>query len=133
MRSMRWSMGTRIPRDAGSVLNESDTYREWAPPPAWRSVVVCCWEQRVVAPRVQRVVPDGCADLLVRETGDAQIVGLADEVALVPLAAGTRIQGVRIRPEAVAPAFGVTACELRNRTVDAADVVGARHSRALLS
>jgi methylphosphotriester-DNA--protein-cysteine methyltransferase len=31
----------------------------------------------------------------------------------------------------VAPAFGVTASELRNRTVDAADVVGTRRSRAL--
>ena len=112
------------------VLNESDIYREWAPPPAWRSVVACCWEQRVIETRVQRVVPDGCADLLLRETG-AQVVGLADEVVLATLPAGTRIRGVRIRPEAVAPVFGVTASELRNRTVDAADVVGTRRSRAL--
>src|SRR5207249_824256 len=28
--------GHRILRDAGVVLNESDTYREWAPPEAWR-------------------------------------------------------------------------------------------------
>jgi AraC-like DNA-binding protein len=116
----------------GPVLNESDVYREWAPPPAWTSVVTCCWEQRVVVPRVQRVVPDARADVLVRETGDAQVVGLADEVALVSLPAGTRIRGIRIRPEAVAPAFGVTASELRNRTVDAADVVGARRSRVLV-
>src|SRR5262245_48926565 len=107
------------------VLNESDTYREWAPPPAWRSVVTCCWEQRVVAARVQRVVPDGCGDLLLLADGGAQVVGLADEVALISLAAGTWIRGVRLRPEAVAPAFGVAASELRNQTLDFADVVGA--------
>jgi len=116
----------------GPVLNESDIYREWAPPPAWRAVVACCWEQRVAEARVQRVVPDGCADLLLRETS-AEVVGVADEAALVSLPAGTRIRGVRIRPEAVAPSFGVTASELRNRTVDATDVVGARRSRALVA
>jgi len=115
-----------------SVLNESDTYREWAPPAAWQPVVACCWEQQVVAARVQRVVPDGCADLLLWETGGAEVVGLADEVAMVGLPAGTRIRGVRIRPEAVAPAFGVSASELRNRSLDLEDVVGARRGRALV-
>jgi methylphosphotriester-DNA--protein-cysteine methyltransferase len=33
----------------------------------------------------------------------------------------------------VAPAFGITASELRNQTVDAADVVGARRSRTLVT
>src|SRR5688572_16790847 len=47
-----------------SVLNEGDIYREWAPPPAWRHAVACCWEQRVTADRIQRVVPDGRADVL---------------------------------------------------------------------
>ena len=114
------------------VLNESDMYREWSAPPAWRTVVACCWEQRVVGERVQRVVPDGCADLLVLADGRAQVVGLADQVVLVPLPAGTWIRGVRLRPEAVAPAFDVAASELRNQTLDFADVVGARRSRALV-
>jgi AraC-like DNA-binding protein len=96
-------------------------------------VVACCWEQWVVDGRVQRVVPDGCADLLLLADGRAQIVGLADEVALVPLAPRTRIRGVRLRPEAVAPAFAVTASELRNRAVDAADVLGTRRSRELVA
>lgn len=114
------------------VLNESDTYREWTPPRAWRAAVACCWEQRVASERVQRVVPDGCGDLLIFADGGAQAVGLADQVALVSLAAGTRIRGVRLRPEAVASAFGVAATELRNQSVDLADVVGARRSGSLL-
>jgi len=113
-------------------LNESDIYREWAPPAAWRSVVACCWEQQVVDGRVQRVVPDGCADLLVFADGRAQVVGLADEVALVPLPAGAWICGARLRPDVVARAFAVDASELRNRSVDFADVVGARRSRTLV-
>jgi len=114
------------------VVNESDTYREWTPPRAWRAAVACCWEQRVASERVQRVVPDGCGDLLIFADGGAQAVGLADQVALVSLAAGTRIRGVRLRPEAVASAFGVAATELRNQSVDLADVVGARRSGSLL-
>jgi len=113
-------------------LNESDTYREWAPPPAWRAVVACCWEHEVVATRVQRVVPDGRADLLIENTGAVRVVGLWDEVALPELPAGTRIRGVRLRPEAVAAAFRVDAAELRNQNVDLSDVVGSRRSRDLV-
>jgi AraC-like DNA-binding protein len=112
-------------------LNEGDIYQEWAPPPAWRHAVACCWEQRVAAGRVQRVVPDGHADLLFYESGTIEVVGLADEVALPALGAGTSIRGIRIRPEAVAAAFGLPASELTNLTVAADDVFGARRARQL--
>jgi hypothetical protein len=46
-------------------LNETDAYREWDPPPAWRGMVACLWEQRATIERDQRVVPDGCADVIV--------------------------------------------------------------------
>jgi AraC-like DNA-binding protein len=106
-------------------------YREWDPPPAWRQVVACCWEQRVTADRVQRVVPDGHADLLLHDSGAIEVVGLFDQVDLPHLARGTRIRGIRLRPEALAPTIGVTASELTNRTTDAADVLGARRARLL--
>jgi AraC-like DNA-binding protein len=112
-------------------LNEGDIYREWAPPPTWRGAVACCWEQRVVTDRVQRVVPDGRADLLIHPSGETQVVGVADQVALPELAAGTWIRGLRFRPEAVAAAFGVTASELTNLTVDGAAVLGDRRVRRL--
>jgi AraC-like DNA-binding protein len=114
------------------VLNEEDIYREWAPPPAWRHAVACCWEKRVTADRVQRVVPDGHADLLMYESGAIEVVGLADEVALPTLPAGTWVQGVRIRPEAVAATFRVTASELTNRTIAGDDMFGARRARKLI-
>jgi AraC-like DNA-binding protein len=116
-------------------LNESDVeadiYLEWAPPPAWRSVVACCWEQRVIAGRVQRVLPDGCADLLVDESGRIEVVGVSDAVALPLLAPGSWTRGIRLRPEAVGRTLGAVASALRNATVPLGDVVGSRRARAL--
>jgi len=120
-----------VSREAGGVLNESDTYREWAPPEAWREVVACCWEQQVWADRVQRVLPDGHADVLLYGSGAVELVGLYDHVALPVLPRGTVIRGIRLRPEAVAAAFRARASELRNLTVPGEDVMGARGSRQL--
>lgn len=119
-------------RDAGRAVTELDTYREWEPPAAWRHAVARCWEQRVGEDRVQRVLPDGHADLLVHESGVVEVVGMYDEVALPVLPAGTHLRGVRLRPAAVAAAFRETASSLSNRTVPAEDVFGARRARLLL-
>ncbi|MCU1375487.1 MAG: AraC family transcriptional regulator [Actinomycetia bacterium] len=102
-----------------------DTYREWAPPPAWRGPVTCLWEQRVSATRVQRVVPDGCADILFDSSGSVTVAGLHDEVDLPTLTAGTHIRGIRLRPQAVATVLGLPAHELRNR-VEPLDAVTRR-------
>lgn len=112
-------------------MNEPDTYREWEPPVAWRHAVACCWEQRVGADRVQRVLPDGHADLLVHESGIVEVVGLHDEVALPFLPAGTGLRGIRLRPAAVAAAFETSASSLMNRTFPADDVLGAKRARRL--
>jgi AraC-like DNA-binding protein len=113
-------------------LKETDSYCEWAPPPAWRHVVRCCWAQQVSDGGVQRVLPDGCADLLMFESGVREVVGLFDEVAMPLLASGTRVRGIRFRPEAVGAAFGVHAATLRNRTLPLADVVGTRRAHRLV-
>ena len=115
--------------EKGAVLNESDIYREWEPPPGWRHAIACLWEQRVGAARVQRVLPDGHADLLFYGSGVVEIVGVADTVALPTLAAGTVLCGVRLRPEAVGAALRVPGVALRNLTVPADDVMGARWAR----
>ncbi|HEV3451454.1 MAG TPA: helix-turn-helix domain-containing protein [Acidimicrobiia bacterium] len=120
-----------ILREAGVVLNESDIYWEWAPPEAWREVVACCWEQRVHADRVQRVLPDGHADVLLFGSGAVELVGVYDHVALPVLPRGTLIRGIRLRPEAIASAFRLEASELRNVTVPAEDVMGPRDARRL--
>jgi AraC-like DNA-binding protein len=124
-------MGQSILREAATVLNESDTYREWAPRQAWREVVACCWEQRVHADRVQRVLPDGHADVLLYGSGAVELVGVYDHVALPVLPQGTVIRGIRLRPEAVAAAFRLEASELHNLTVPGEAVIGARRARQL--
>lgn len=109
-----------------------DSYREWAPPDSWRNVVACCWEQRISADRVQRVLPDGHADVLVYDGGRIEVVGLYDEVDLPFLPEGTWIRGIRLRPHAVAPAFRLDASSLRNHTRPLEDVLGSRRARRLL-
>jgi AraC-like DNA-binding protein len=125
------SLGQQKAYETMRGMSAQDLYREWKPPQVWSHAVVCCWEQRVSVERVQRVMPDGCADLLVHESGAREVVGLADEVAYPRLQTGTRIQGVRFRPEALAVLFGVDASTLRNRTVDLADIVGDRRAQRL--
>jgi AraC-like DNA-binding protein len=93
--------------------------------------VACLWEQRVARTRIQRVLPDGHADLLFYGSGEVEIVGLADVVALPRLPAGTVLSGIRLRPEAVGPALRTPASALRNLTVLAEDVFGARQARRL--
>ena len=117
--------------EKGAVLNESDIYREWEPSPGWRHAIACLWEQRVGATRVQRVLPDGHADLLFHGSGEVEIVGVADTVALPTLAAGTVLRGVRLRPAAVGAALRVPGVALRNLTLPADDVMGARWVRRL--
>ena len=119
-------------REAGHVLNETDIYREWAPPSGWEEAVACRWEQRVSAARVQRVLPDGHADLIIYDTGRIEVVGLHDQVALPILPAGTRLRGIRFRPAAVAAAFGMPASLLRNQTVPADTVLSSRVARRLI-
>lgn len=112
-------------------MNESDTYRERTSPPAWRSTVGCLWEQRAGAELVHRVLPDGCADVIVG-FGGAVVVGLADSAVVHRLAAGSSCRGLRLRPEAVATFFGVPAHELRNKEIPLDDAVGSRRARHLM-
>lgn len=113
------------------VLNESDTYREWSPPAAWRSTIACLWEQHVGVASDHRVLPDGCADVIVG-FGGAVAVGLADTAVVHRLAAGSSCRGMRLRPEAVATFFGVPAHELRNQEIPLDDAVGARRAQHLI-
>jgi len=44
--------------------------------------VACLWEQRIDADTDYRVIPDGCADVIVTSGGDAVAVGLADKAVV---------------------------------------------------
>jgi len=110
------------------VLNRTDTYHEWAAAEPW---VACRWSQEVHADIDHRVVPDGCADIIVTDRG-AIAVGLADAAFVHALAGGSWCVGVRLRPGAVRAVLGVPGLELRNASVALDDVVGAARARTLI-
>jgi AraC-like DNA-binding protein len=111
-----------MPASLGSVLNETDTdssYREW-PEPDLAQVVRCRWEQQVPSDAEgleQRVIPDGCADVIVFAGGPAVIVGPTMEVALPRLDPGAHLRGLRLRTESVAAVLGCPGTELRDSMV----------------
>lgn len=109
-------------------------YREWSWPGAG-GVVACRWEQRVSgegAGHVQRVLPDGCADVIVIDGRHALVVGPTAEPALPELAPETAVRGLRIRTEAIRAVFGVPGSELRDRSLPLEDVFGLPAARHLV-
>jgi AraC-like DNA-binding protein len=94
-------------------------------------LVACTWEQVTSAGHEQRVVPDGCVDLIWTGTR-LNIAGPDSEARVVRLAPGSRLVGGRLRPGAAGAVLGLPASELRNLTADAADVLASDVALALL-
>jgi AraC-like DNA-binding protein len=99
------------------------SYREYRPPVGLEAVVACLWEHQPAADRVQRVVPDGCVDLIwladrLQLLADAVACRGAEPDALV-IAAAPRlaVQGVRVA--GVATELGVSERQLHRRMLAA--------------
>jgi len=108
------------------------TYLEWPVGPLLREHLACVWVARSGAsgaPHVDRVIPDGCMDLLF--TGGRLVIAGPDTkaVELGPQAGGL-IVGARFRPGIAPAVLGVPARHLLDARVPADDVVGDR-ARAL--
>jgi AraC-like DNA-binding protein len=93
------------------------TYSEHAPPPALAPWVQCAWERRGDGGAAVRVVPDGCIDIVWIEGVGTQVAGPNTRAFLVPLAAGTRVAGVRLHPGAAPSLLGVDAAARRDARV----------------
>ena len=94
-------------------------------------MVACTWERVTTAGAEQRVVPDGCVDLI--WSGERlSIAGPDTRARVVRLAPGSRLVGVRLRPGAAGAVLGLPASELRDATPDAAEVLGTEVAAALL-
>jgi AraC-like DNA-binding protein len=98
------------------VLNETDVYREFAPPPALRRSIACLWIRRGNGDPV-RILPDGCSDIIWRP-GAATFVAGPDTSARTsyPLP-GEWIIGARFRPGAGGSALGWPLADLRDQRV----------------
>jgi AraC-like DNA-binding protein len=104
----------------------SATYRESPAPEPLASHACCVWSH-VAGPdgHVERVLPDGCADVVWIEGEDIVVAGPATREVLVDIPGGAVALGVRFGPGAAGAALGVAARELRDRTVALQDVWGA--------
>ena len=104
----------------------SATYRESRAPGPLGPHACCVWSH-VAGPggHVERVLPDGCADVVWIDGEGIVVAGPATREVLVAIPAGGAALGVRFGPGAAGAALGVAARELRDRTVALEDVWGA--------
>jgi methylphosphotriester-DNA--protein-cysteine methyltransferase len=90
-------------------------YREYRPPAGLEPVVACVWESDVLIDGTQRVIPDGCVDLV--WLGDQLVVVGADTGPVVWAPVGTGICGIRLRPGMAGSVLGLPANEVRDQRV----------------
>lgn len=98
-------------------------YRERLPAPALRRIVACYWTLTPVSsvdaatPLSQRVLPDGCMDILVRvgrDGAEANVVGTMTRAIVVPLDDTASFVGVRFRPGEATALLDVAASDARD-------------------
>jgi AraC-like DNA-binding protein len=104
---------------AVSMLPTSD-YRERRPPAGLRRHFVCIWSQAIGhggADYPQRVLPDGCIDILWIGESAPVIVGPATRMFVARLTPGSLVIGARLRPGMAPGVLGLPACAALNREV----------------
>lgn len=106
------------------------SYAEWAVAPAAREQLACVWAAQLDARgegHVQRIIPDGCIDLLFSE-GQLSIAGPDTESVELEVVPNRAIVGVRFRAGQAPAVLGVPASELLDQRLDAREVLGSRIS-----
>lgn len=107
------------------------SYAETPPTGPLRAVVEVAWRAHTgTAPHTQRVLPDGCMDLLL-SGGRAVVAGPDTAAHLAGSPAGGVTTGLRFRPGALPALLGVPADALRDRRVPLADVLDPGRRRLL--
>jgi AraC-like DNA-binding protein len=98
----------------------NDDYREW-PAPGRLAGVACLWRSETSAPRQQRVLPDGCMDLIWMN-GAVHVAGPDTRAFLVAMTPGQVVIGLRFRPGAAPGVLEVPAWALRDQRVRLEDL-----------
>jgi hypothetical protein len=78
-------------------------------------VVACLWEHEPAESHAQRILPDGCMDLIWLSERRLVIAGADTGPRLVELPGRLCSSGIRVRPGAGGGVFGIPAFELRDR------------------
>lgn len=108
-------------------MQQRASYQETAPPADLRDVVACLWVRLIRAhgsAAASPVLPDGCADVMVRDTQSPIVAGPDAITRWVTIPDGTIIVGVRLKPGGVRAVFGCAATTIVNREVQLSDLVG---------
>jgi AraC-like DNA-binding protein len=118
--------------DSNSRAAASD-YREYAPPPGLADRVLCFWTQSITGDGqyAQRVLPDGCIDILFVNDRPPVVVGPWVEPFIAQFPFGTNILGARWRPGCAPALLGVPATELLNQQVELRDICSRSLSSSL--
>jgi AraC-like DNA-binding protein len=103
------------------VLNETDDYREFAPPAHLRHSIACFWTRRATGGSA-RIVPDACSDIVWREGLGTLVAGPDTGPSFAHTPAGRLIVGVRFLPGAGGAALGIPLDELRDQRVPLGDL-----------
>jgi AraC-like DNA-binding protein len=99
------------------------SYHEHQVGPALGRWVECAWT-REGSDGHERIVPDGCMDLIWSDEAGLMVVGPNTTAFLAPLRNGGAVVGVRLHPGAAPPLFGVPAPALRDARVPATGLWG---------
>jgi AraC-like DNA-binding protein len=105
----------------------ASSYRELPPPTELAAHVLCLWTQVIgtgAGAYHQRVLPDGCADIVWIGEAPPVVAGPATGTLVVPLLPRTTVVGVRLRPGATPGLLGLPASELLNRDTPLVDIWG---------
>jgi AraC-like DNA-binding protein len=99
-------------------------YREILPTAALRPWVECFWTRDdAPATEAQRVLPDGCADLVFDlGAGDADVVGTMTRPLVLPPGIASHFLGVRFRPGRAAAFLRIPLAEITDARVPLGDL-----------
>ena len=97
------------------------SYQEEPTPAGLAGVVACLWRNETTTAQEQRVLPDGCMDLIWMD-GAVHVAGPDTRAFLVTLGPGQVVTGLRFRSGAAPGVLGVPACALRDRRVRLEDL-----------
>jgi AraC-like DNA-binding protein len=118
------SLGSDVTTSPAQASSTRSGYREHPPPPELRDLVACTWERQADYERVQRVIPDGCVDLIWFADRELLIAGADTGPRQVRVPGGRHISAIRLRPGAAGAVLGLPASEIRDLLCPAASVWG---------
>ena len=114
-----------VPCSLPVATEPASVYRGYTPPPALKEFLICTWTLETLArgqPHQQRVLPDGCSDIVWFGHAQPVVVGPMTRPVLATTDAGAKLVGLRFRPEVASRVLGVPAHELTDRDVPLDDL-----------